>query len=191
MKRGHFVRVFCISFWRCLNIATKDLEINEEIRDAEIRLIGAEGEQIGVMSAAEAQKIADEEGLDLVKIAPNGQPPVCRIMDYSKFKYEKAKREKEQRKNQKVLETKEVRLGLNTDVADFNTKVRQATKFINEGHKVKVSIRFRGREMGHPEIGQDMMDRFSAACEEFANVDKPAKMEGRHMMMFLGPKGNK
>ena len=174
-----------------LRIATKELEINEEIRDAEVRLIGAEGEQIGIMSAAEAQKIADEQELDLVKISPNAQPPVCRIMDYSKYRFEQAKREKEQRKNQKVLETKEVRLGLNIDVADFNTKQRQAAKFLQGGHKVKVSIRFRGREMGHPELGQDIMDRFAAACEDTANVEKPAKMEGRHMMMFLAPKTNK
>ena len=143
------------------------------------------------MSAAEAQKVADENDLDLVKISPNANPPVCRVMDYGKYRFEQTKREKEARKNQKVIEIKEVRLGLNIDVADFNTKQRQAAKFLQSGHKVKVSIRFRGREMGHPELGQDIMDRFATACEECAVIEKPAKLEGRHMLMFLGPKSNK
>lgn len=165
--------------------------MNEEIRDEEVRVIGANGEQVGIMSAAEAQKVADEADLDLVKISPNAVPPVCRVMDYGKYRFEQAKREKEARKNQKVIEVKEVRLGLNIDVADFNTKQRQAVKFLQGGHKVKVSIRFRGREMGHPELGQDIMDRFATACEEAAVIEKPAKLEGRHMLMFLGPKSNK
>lgn len=182
---------FYILCRRRFTIAIKELEINEEIRDDEVRVIGVSGEQIGIMSAAEAQKIADENELDLVKISPNAVPPVCRVMDYGKYRFEQAKREKENKKNQKVIETKEVRLGLNIDVADFNTKQRQAVKFLQGGHKVKVSIRFRGREMGHPELGQEIMDRFASACEESSVVEKPAKLEGRHMLMFLAPKTNK
>ena len=140
------------------------------------------------MSAREAQRLADEQELDLVKIAPTATPPVCRIMDYGKYRFEQAKREKEARKNQHVVELKEVRLGLNIDVADFNTKARQASQFLKNGNKVKVSIRFRGREMGHPEIGLETMKRFAEVCSEVAAVEKPAKMEGRNMLMFLAPK---
>lgn len=140
------------------------------------------------MSAREAQRLADEKELDLVKIAPTATPPVCRIMDYGKYRFEQAKREKEARKNQHVVELKEVRLGLNIDVADFNTKARQAAQFLKSGNKVKVSIRFRGREMGHPEIGREIMNRFAEACAEVAVVERPAKMDGRHMLMFLAPK---
>lgn len=175
-------------FQEVLIIATKELQINEQIRDAEVRVIGVNGEQVGIMSSREAQHLADEAGLDLVKISPNAQPPVCRVMDYGKYRFEQAKREKEARKNQRVVETKEIRLGLKTDVADFNTKQRQAAKFLEGGDKVKVSIRFRGREMGHPEIGLDAMNRFAEACAEVAVVEKPAKLEGRNMLMFLAPK---
>ncbi len=151
-------------------------------------MIGEDGEQLGVMSARDAQKLADERELDLVKIAPNAVPPVCRIMDYGKYRFEQAKREKEARKNQRVVEVKEVRLGLNIDVADFQTKARHAIRFVEGGDKVKVSIRFRGREMGHPEIGIEIMQRFAEEVKDFAVVEKPAKMEGRHMLMFLAPK---
>ena len=175
-------------FQEVLIIATKELQINEQIRDAEVRVIGVNGEQVGIMSSREAQHLADDAGLDLVKISPNAQPPVCRIMDYGKYRFEQAKREKEARKNQRVVETKEIRLGLKTDVADFNTKQRQAAKFLEGGDKVKVSIRFRGREMGHPEIGLDAMNRFAEACAEIAVVEKPAKLEGRNMLMFLAPR---
>lgn len=140
------------------------------------------------MSSRDAQMIADKKNLDLVKIAPMATPPVCRIMDYGKYRFEQAKREKEARKNQHVVDIKEVRLGLNTDIGDFNTKVRHAARFLSDGDKVKVSIRFRGRELGHPEIGLDAMKRFADACSEFGNIERPAKMEGRHMMMFLSPK---
>ncbi len=143
------------------------------------------------MSAKEAQKLADDSGLDLIKISPNANPPVCRIADYGKYRFEQAKREKEAKKNQHVVDVKEVRLGLNTDVGDFNTKVNHAQRFIKQGDKVKVSIRFRGREMGHPEIGLDAMKRFAEACVEFAVVEKPAKLEGRTMLMFLAPKPTK
>lgn len=143
------------------------------------------------MSAREAQRLADEKDLDLVKIAPKATPPVCRIMDYGKYRFEQAKREKEARKNQRIVEIKEVRLGLNTDIGDFNTKVRHATKFLGEGNKVKVSIRFRGRELGHPEIGHEAMKRFAEACAQISVVERPSKLEGRHMLMFLAPKPTK
>ena len=173
---------------RCFPIAKKDLQINEQIRDAQLRIIGADGAQLGVMSARDAQAMADEAGLDLVKIAPTAQPPVCRIMDYGKYRFEQAKKEKEARKNQRVVEIKEVRLGLNIDVGDFNTKVAQATRFLQHGDKVKVNIRFRGREMAHPEMGLEPMRRFAEALAELAVIEKPAKLEGRNMMMFLAPK---
>ena len=164
------------------------MQVNEQIRDSEVRVIGDGGEQLGVMSSRDAQRIADEKNLDLVKIAPTATPPVCRIMDYGKYRFEQAKREKEARKNQHIVEIKEVRLGLNTDVGDFNTKVKHAVRFLQEGNKVKVSIRFRGRELGHPEIGHEAMKKFAEACAEFASVERPSKMEGRHMLMFLAPK---
>ncbi len=167
------------------------MQVNEQIRDSELRVIGADGAQLGIMSAKEAQNLADDAGLDLVKIAPAAVPPVCRIMDFGKYRFEQAKKEKEARKNQHIVETKEVRLGLNIDIGDFNTKVNQATKFIQHGDKLKVSIRFRGREMAHPELGLEPMNRFAAALEEIAVVDKPAKMEGRNMLMFLSPKAGK
>ena len=166
-------------------------EINEEILDKEIRVIGDDGEQLGIMSAEAAMKIAEEKELDLVKISPMAKPPVCKIMDYGKYRFEQAKREKEARKNQHVVDIKEVRLSLNIDTHDFNTKLNNAVKFIKHGDKVKVSIRFRGREMGHPEIGLETMNRFAEACAEFASVEKPAKLEGRNMLMFLAPKSNK
>ncbi len=142
------------------------------------------------MSAKEALKKADEASLDLVKISPNAQPPVCKIMDYGKYRFEQAKREKEARKSQKVIEIKEVRLGINIDVHDFNTKLRHAERFIKDGNKVKVSIRFRGREMGHQNLGLDTMNRFAQSCAEFAAIEKQPKMEGRNMLMFLAPKKN-
>ena len=139
------------------------MQVNEQIRDSEVRVIGDGGEQLGVMSSRDAQRLADEKNLDLVKIAPTATPPVCRIMDYGKYRFEQAKREKEARKNQHIVEIKEVRLGLNTDIGDFNTKVKHAIRFLQEGNKVKVSIRFRGRELGHPEIGHEAMKKFAEA----------------------------
>lgn len=174
-----------------LTISSKELQINEEIRDKEIRVIGSDGSQLGILSAAQALNIASEQNLDLVKIAPQATPPVCKIMDYGKYRFEQAKREKEARKNQHVIDIKEVRLSLNIDTHDFNTKLNNALKFIKKGDKVKVSIRFRGREMGHPEHGYDTMQRFAAACSEVAVVEKPAKLEGRNMLMFLAPKPTK
>ena len=151
-------------------------------------MIGVDGEQLGIMDTAEAQRLSLEQNLDLVKIASQATPPVCRIMDYGKYRFEQAKREKEARKNQKIIETKEIRLSLNIDIGDFNTKVKQATKFLSEGNKLKVSIRFRGREMAHPEIGLEVMQRFAQAIAESGTVEKSAKLEGRHMLMFVASK---
>ena len=164
------------------------MQINEDIRDREVRVVTDGGEQLGIMSAKEALKKAEERNLDLVKISANAKPPVCKIMDYGKYRFEQSKREKENRKNQRVIEIKEIRLSLNIDTHDFETKVNHAHKFLKAGNKVKVSIRFRGREMAHPQIGEVSMKRCAEACEEFATVEKPAKLEGRQMLMFLAPK---
>ena len=163
-------------------------QINGEIRDKELRVVSADGEQLGIMSAKAALKLAEDSDLDLVKIAPQAKPPVCKIMDYSKFRYEQAKREKENRKNQKQIETKEIRLSVTIDVGDFNTKVNQAKKFLASGHKLKVSIRLKGRMMAHSDLGVDNMKRFADAVAEEANVDKAPKLEGRQILMFLSPK---
>lgn len=162
--------------------------MNEQIRDKELRVVDSDGSQLGVMPLQQALNLAEEKNLDLVKIAPQATPPVCKIIDYGKFRFEQSKREKEQRKNQRVVEIKEVRLSLNIDVHDFETKKNHAVRFIAEGNKVKASIRFRGREMGHPELGLDIMRRFAEAMSEVANVEKAAKLEGRTMLMFLAPK---
>ncbi len=181
--------VFVYSYvWRCFNIGKQELQINEEIRDKELRIIGSNGEQLGIMSASQALSKAESMNLDLVKIAPQAKPPVCKIMDYGKYRFEQAKREKEARKNQHVVDVKEIRLSLNIDTHDFNTKLAHAKRFVEAGNKIKVSIRFRGREMGHPELGMDVMQKFAESCAEFANIEKPAKLEGRSMLMFLGPK---
>lgn len=178
--------------WRCFTISkSNELLMNEEIRDKEVRVIGSDGSQLGIMSAKEALKIAIEQSLDLVKIAPQANPPVCRIMDYGKYRYEQAKREKEARKNQKTVDVKEVRMSLNIDVHDFNTKVNQAKKFLKSGDKVKVSVRFRGREMAHSEMGNGLLERFKEACIEEGVVEKPPKMEGRSLAMFIASKTSK
>ncbi len=169
-------------------ISKKEMCINEEIRDKEVRVITADGEQLGILTIKEAMAAADSRNLDLVKIAPAAVPPVCKIMDYGKYRFEQAKREKDARKNQKTVELKEIRLGLSIDTHDFETKGTHAIRFLKSGNKVKVSIRFRGRELGHPEIGYDTMRRFAEYCEEYAVVEKQAKMEGRNMLMFLAPK---
>ena len=166
-------------------------ELNEDIRDKEIRLIGSQGEQLGIMAPAEALKIADEQGLDLVKISPQAVPPVCKLMNYGKFRFEQSKREKEARKNQHVVEIKEIRMSPGIDVGDFNTKLKNAHKFLADGNRVKVSVRFRGREMAHTEIGRDLLTKFAEQCAEVANMEKAAKMEGRNMSIFLAPKAGK
>ncbi len=151
-------------------------------------MIDSDGSQLGVMPASEALERAYARDLDLVKIAPKATPPVCKIIDYGKYRFEQAKREKEAKKNQHIVEIKEIRLSLNIDIHDFNTKLGHAKRFLSEGNKVKVSIRFRGREMGHPEHGTVIMQKFAEACAEDANVERAAKLEGRNMFMFLAPK---
>ena len=176
---------------RCFIISKQELQINEEIRDKEVRVIGPDGAQLGIMSGRDALQLATEKNLDLVKIAPQAKPPVCKIIDYGKYRFEQSKREKEMKRNQRVQEIKEIRLSLNIDTHDFETKKNHALRFLGEGNKVKASIRFRGREMGHPEIGTEIMSRFAEALSEAANIDKPAKLEGRNMLMFLSPKPQK
>ena len=174
-----------------LVIGIKERQINEEITDKEVRLISNDGEQLGIVSAAQAQKLAAEKNLDLVKIAPQAKPPVCKIMDYGKYRFEQSKREKEAKKNQRVIEIKEIRLSPNIDVHDFDTKVGHARKFLSAGNKTKVSIRFRGREMTHTDLGLTIMAQFAEKCADIASVEKPAKLEGRQMLMFLAPKSAK
>lgn len=163
------------------------MQINEQIRDREVRVVSDSGEQLGIMSSRDARRLAEEKNLDLVKIAPMAKPPVCKVMDYGKYRFEQAKREKEARKNQKTVEIKEIRLSLNIDTHDFETKARHAEKFLKAGNKVKVSIRFRGREMAHTNLGLDSMAKFAEACKDFSSIEKPAKLEGRQMLMFLVP----
>ena len=162
--------------------------INEQIRDREVRLIGEDGEQLGIMSSREAMKLAAEANLDLVKIAPTAKPPVCKIIDYGKYKYEQTRKEKEAKKKQKTVEVKEVRLSPNIDTNDLNKKVNNAKKFIGKGNKVKVTLRFRGREMAHVQSSKHILDDFAALLEDVAVVEKPAKMEGRSMSMVLTEK---
>lgn len=164
--------------------------INGQIRDKEVRLIADDGSQIGIVSAKEAQKLADEKNLDLVKISPQAKPPVCKIMNYSKYKFDLAKKEKEARKKQKIVAVKEVRLSPNIDVHDVQVKVKNAIKFLKDGNKVKVSIRFRGREMTRQEAGLEIMNDFAAQVAEYGAVDKAPKMEARTMAMFIAPKNN-
>lgn len=171
-----------------LIISIKELTINEDIREKEVRVIDTDGSQLGILKIADALNAAFAKDLDLVCISPNATPVVCKIMDYGKYRFEQTKREKEAKKNQHTIEIKEIRLGLSIDVHDFETKGRHAMRFLQDGNKVKVSIRFRGRELGHPEIGLDTMKRFAEYCAEFSVIEKPAKMEGRNMLMFLAPK---
>ena len=156
--------------------------------DKEVRVIGSNGEQIGVMSSKDALNMADEQGLDLVKISPNAKPPVCKIIDYSKYKYEQARKEKEARKKQKTVDTKEIRFSPNIDTNDLNTKINQARKFLSKGDKVKVNLRFRGRELAHVDATKHILDEFAEALSDCAQVDKPAKFEGRSMIMILSQK---
>ena len=165
-----------------LTISKQELQINEEIRDKEVLLIDVDGTKIGVISAREAQKMAYEKDLDLVKIAPQAKPPVCRILDYGKYCFEQAKKEKEARKNQKVVEIKEIRMFSAIDTHDFNTKVNQAQKFLKNG--------FRKRAIAHPQLGEELLEKFKGACAEVGVVDKPAKMEGRSIVMFMSPKAS-
>ena len=177
-------------FMEVLTIAKLEHQLNEEIRDKEVRLIGADGAQLGIVSSAEANAMAEEQGMDLVKISPNAVPPVCKIMDYSKFCYDQKKREKDAKKNQKVVEIKEIRMSPSIDTNDLNTKVKAAKKFLADGDRVKVSVRFRGREMAHTNLGEKLLMDFAAACDN-ATMEKNPKLEGRFMAMFLTPKTNK
>lgn len=165
-----------------------DLMINEQIRDKEVRLVGQEGEQLGVMPIREAMRLAEEAELDLVKIAPKAKPPVCKIIDYGKFKYEQARKTKEARKKQKVVDIKEIVLSPNIDSNDLNTKVNNARRFIAKGNKVKVTLRFRGREMAHVHKSRHVLDDFAKLMEDISSIEKPAKMEGRNMTMVLTEK---
>lgn len=162
--------------------------INEQIRDKEVRLIGEDGQQLGIMSSREAMKLAQEADLDLVKIAPTAKPPVCKIIDYGKYKYELTRKEKEAKKKQKTVDVKEVRLSPNIESNDLNTKVNNAKKFIEKGNKVKVTLRFRGREMAHMQSSKHILDDFADLLKDVASVEKPAKLEGRSMSMVLTEK---
>jgi len=162
--------------------------INEQIRDREVRLIDDEGNQLGIVSGKEAQRIATEKNLDLVKIAPKAKPPVCKIIDYGKFRYEQAKKEKEARKKQKIISVKEVRLSPNIEQHDINTKQKNARKFLEKGDRLKVTVRFRGREMAHTSIGRDILLKFAEDLVDLADMEKRPRMEGRTMVMFMSPK---
>ena len=174
--------------WRCYPIAAQDHLLNEDIQAPEVRLISDTGEQLGLMSSEEALKIAVEKEMDLVMIAPGSKPPVCKIMDYGKYRFEQAKREKEAKKNQRVIEIKEIRMSPSIGDNDFNTKLRAGQKFLTEGNRLKVTIRFRGREMAHTNIGEQLLKDFAEKCSDVANMDKNPKLEGRNMSMFLSPK---
>lgn len=171
------------NLWRCTTIS--DLMINEQIRDKEVRLIGEDGEQLGVVPTIDAMKLAKDANLDLVKIAPTAKPPVCKLIDYGKYKYELARKDKEAKKKQKTTEVKEIRLSPNIDENDLNTKANNARKFLTKGDKVKVALRFRGREMAHMGSSRRILDTFFAKLEDIAVIEKPAKLEGRSMIMFL------
>ena len=175
-----------IILWRCKVIS--DLMINEQITDREVRVIGEDGEQLGIMSSREAMRLAEEAGVDLVKIAPTAKPPVCKIVDYGKFKYEQTRKEKEAKKKQKVIDVKEIRLSPNIDTNDLNTKVNAARKFLSKGDKVKVTLRFRGREMAHMQNSKHILVDFGESLSDIAVVEKEPKVEGRSMTMFLAEK---
>lgn len=169
-------------------ISKEELMINEEIRDKEVRLIDSDGTMLGIVSSKEAQKIANSKNLDLVKIAPQAVPPVCKIMDYGKYMFELAKRDKESRKNQKVISVKEVRLSASIEEHDFNFKVKNACKFLKDGDKVKVSVKFRGREMNYTSLGEEVLGKFAEAVKDLAIVERKPKLEGKSMIMILNPK---
>ena len=178
--------------WRCITIAREvQHEINEEIRDREVRVIDANGEMLGVMPTKEAQKMADEKSLDLVKVSPNAKPPVCKILDYGKFRYEEMRRVKEAKKNQKAVVIKEIRMSVRVEEHDIMVKVKNCIKFLEQGNRVKVSIRFRGREMAYTDQGRGVLLDFAERVTDYGTVDKPPKMEGRSMVMFLSHKKDK
>ena len=190
---------FSIAGWHCgasktggvLAISRESLRINEEIRIREVRVTGAAGEQLGIMPTIEALRMAEEQHLDLVEVAPNARPPVCRIMDFGKFRYEQQKREKEAKKKQKTISIKEVKLRPNIDEHDFNVKLKNALRFVEEGNKVKVTIMFRGRELSHPELGRAVLDRVAERMTDLVTIERGAKLEGKNMTMILSPKVQK
>ena len=185
------IRVFVIpksTSGGALAIATLNHLVNEDIHEAQVRLIGDDGEQLGIMSSDEALAIAEERDLDLVMISPAAKPPVCKIMDYGKYRFEQSKREKEAKKNQHVMEVKEIRMSPSIGENDFLVKLRNGQKFLAEGDRLKVTVRFRGREMAHTDIGKQLLERYAAECAEIAKIDKGAKLEGRLMTQFLSPK---
>ena len=184
-----FVNQKSLNFlWRCIVISKQDLMLNEQIRDKEVRVISESGEQLGIMSAKEAYNIAVRDNLDLVKIAPNAKPPVCKIMDYGKYRFEAAKKEKEARKNQNIVSIKEIRLSPSTDSHDLTTKINQARKFLDKKDKVKVTVRFRGREVAYAASGEEMLNKFAQSVEDIGTIDKKPKLEGKNMSMFISPK---
>lgn len=180
--------LFLLYKWRC---TIKELAINEQIRAREVRLIDADGEQLGIVAIQEANNLAEEKHLDLVLISPNAEPPVCRLMDYGKYRYEALKKQKEQRRNQKNAETREIRLSPRIDDHDLETKSKKVLEILKEGDKVKVSVRFRGRELGHTELGREVLDRVIEIVQEVGQVEKAPKMEGRSMVLFMAPKSDK
>lgn len=185
---GWVLRLSIFYFSEDKTISNNDLQVNEQIRDREVRLIGADGSQLGIMSARDAQKAADEAGLDLVKISPKAVPPVCKIVDYGKYRYELARKEKEQKKKQHAAELKEIRFSPNIDTNDLNTKTAAARKFLTKGDKVKVTLRFRGREMAHMKESRHILDEFAEALSDIAVVEKAPKVEGRQLSLVLGVK---
>ena len=192
--RTEFLAFVCFLFqrakfiWRCIPISNaKEVQINESIREKKIRVISAEGEQLGVMSSDEALRRAYDEGLDLVMMAPQADPPVCKIMDYGKYRFECEKREKEAKKKQQTVEVKEIQLSYRIDTHDFETKVRHAHRFLGEGNKVRVVLRFKGREMSHVAMGSELMKKFEDACAEVGSIDKKPVLDGRFMSMIIVP----
>lgn len=186
---GSIIRHF-IYFRRCIGISN-ELQINEEIRDREVRVIDSNGEQLGIMPAQKAIELAEEQGLDLVKIVPKAQPPVCKLINYDKYRYEQAKKEKELRKNQKIISIKEVQLSASIEENDIQVKAKRAQKFLQDGDKVKVTIRFRGRQIAHQDIGLGVMHDFAERMKELAVVERRPSTEGRIMIMILAPKAEK
>lgn len=180
--------LFCHEEGKAINNRGNEVQINEQIRDPEVRLIGINGEQLGVMSSREAYQRAQEEGVDLVKVSPTAKPPVCKTIDFGKYRYEQARRQKEARKRQHIVEIKEIRMTPNIDTNDLNTKIGAARKFLEKGDKVKVTIRFRGREMAHMNDSRPTLEAFAQKLEDIAVIEKPARIEGRNMSIVLGQK---
>ena len=188
VRRSFFARFYFFTLvLEVSQISTKELQINEEIRAKEVRIIGDDGEQIGVLATSKALEMAYEKDLDLVLMAPNAEPPVCRIMDYGKYRFERDKKEKEAKKKQTVVEVKEIQLSCRIDTHDFETKVKHAHRFLGDGNKVRVVVKFRGREMSHQDLGKEMLEKFEQACEGLGSVDKRPTLEGRFMSMIVNP----